>query len=319
MELYNNNTDTVIGHNKDYSFRQRYINSGYVIGTVQAMRALFTRADEMVQRHKDNPVYSGSDQALFAIIYGQQEYEREVLRLKHVSKREKMLHPLQATLPTKSTMAGIKFDNIIKPDFSHESFTLVPGTKYQFGIGLDYFSEFGHQTMNSDIGRDSMWLTYKDFSAPSLTAQIQAKYPRDWLDCKLNLPTTLPDEIMNTEYPFSALADSTPLANTSWSDISLYTHLCLGTFPIMIHHNGDKGRRESLWPDLWFQPHAKVLLEQARVRIGTAANVQDHADFIKSPGIKAAGGAWSGKGTWMNWEDLCPSEYDEELFRGQAT
>lgn len=78
MDTYGNNTDTNIGwsNNKIASLRQRYLNSGYAIGPVHQMRNIFRQAHEMAELHKDNPIYWGSDQAYFIIIFGMQEYVR---------------------------------------------------------------------------------------------------------------------------------------------------------------------------------------------------------------------------------------------------
>ncbi|CAD0108266.1 unnamed protein product [Aureobasidium uvarum] len=48
-DLYGANTDTIMGHSPHSSHRQRYINSGYIIGPVKDMREMFRAAWEMVQ------------------------------------------------------------------------------------------------------------------------------------------------------------------------------------------------------------------------------------------------------------------------------
>ncbi|KAK3066335.1 hypothetical protein LTS18_001805, partial [Coniosporium uncinatum] len=320
MDLYENNTDTVLGANRYYSLRQRYINSGYIMGTVKEMRELFARAEEMVEAHKDHVIYNGSDQALFVIIFGQQEFVREQLRRKHITRQDKLMHPLTWNQNTPLTLQGIIIDDVLNPSFSHESFTPKPDTQYEFGVGLDYWSDLGHQTMNSDIGRDSTWLSYKDSSYQNMRHQIKEnKVARDMFGCKLRLIEELPEDVTTGLPPMgniSASEANTPTeALARWKDLSLYTHLCLGTLPVMIHHNGAKGNREKMWTKLWLQPYARKLLEAMRRTRGPAYEIDTLKAFKENPGLKNAGGAWvdKGKGGWIDWPDMCPdSEYAGE-------
>jgi hypothetical protein len=52
-DIYGANTDTIMGRNKYTSLRQRYLNSGYIIGPVGDMRRMFRRAAEKVDTIKD--------------------------------------------------------------------------------------------------------------------------------------------------------------------------------------------------------------------------------------------------------------------------
>lgn len=98
-DLYGEDTDTPIGHNQYYSARQRYLNSAIIMGPVRDMRKLFERANVSTSREElwlagavgpqdltDNGsggseyFYHGSDQSIFAKIWGRQEYALEVLR-----------------------------------------------------------------------------------------------------------------------------------------------------------------------------------------------------------------------------------------------
>jgi len=316
-DVYNHNTDTVMGHNHIYSSRQRYVNSGYVIGTIGEMRQLFTRANEMVQRHIDHPIYSGSDQAMFVIIFGQQEYQREVFRLQHGGMMEKLMHPSKAVKPASSFIQGTYIDNILNPSFSHDGFTITAGRQYEFGIGLDYFSDLGHQTMNSDIWRDALWLTYTDPSPGAMHNQIKKKSTRSRWDCKENLIEEIPADIMRHPRPMADIfTGSDATAAASWNDIPLYTHLCLGTIPVMVHHNGVKGRRERSWPLLWLQPHARSMLDSMRVNYNDSQSaIGTFKEFREAPTLTRPGGAWTDKGVWLDWPEMCPREYDAELYR----
>ncbi|KAF1981515.1 hypothetical protein K402DRAFT_364682 [Aulographum hederae CBS 113979] len=308
MDIYNADTDTVIGHNMYFSARQRFVNSGYIMGTVASMRAVFRRANHMAERNEEKPIYNGSDQAIFAIIFGHQEYMRETLRLKHTSRVQNLLHPERAAKPASNVIEGTYIDDILNPSITHEPFDQPLNLNYEFGIGLDYFSDLGHQTMNSDIGRDANWLNYTD----PRTLKAQVKPNRKIFDCKLSLPEQLPSDITRSSIDTnSADQSATPFPN--WEQLSLYTHLCLGTIPVMIHHNGGKNNREALWSRVWMQAEAKQLLENAREVTGDANDVGTLEEFRQRPGIKEAGGAWTDKGEWLNWEGLC-----DEGMRGMV-
>lgn len=75
-DLYGDNTDTVIGRNKYTSNRQRYLNSGYLIGTVDDVRVLQRVAAEEIRNTPDHLefdngsggsdfLHHGSDQSIF--------------------------------------------------------------------------------------------------------------------------------------------------------------------------------------------------------------------------------------------------------------
>lgn len=55
MDAYGPNTDTIMGRNKYTSLRQRWLNSGYIIGPVKDLRPMFKRALEKVEALKDHP------------------------------------------------------------------------------------------------------------------------------------------------------------------------------------------------------------------------------------------------------------------------
>ena len=93
-DTYGNNTDTSLGRNLWYSLRQRWLNSGFIMGPKRDLRALFQRAAEKAKEtqrdmdfddgsHGSDFMYHGSDQALFAVIFGEQEFQREIMRRRH--------------------------------------------------------------------------------------------------------------------------------------------------------------------------------------------------------------------------------------------
>jgi hypothetical protein len=53
-DTYGNNTDTSLGRNPWYSLRQRWLNSGFIMGPKEDMRALFKRAAQKAQETQRN-------------------------------------------------------------------------------------------------------------------------------------------------------------------------------------------------------------------------------------------------------------------------
>lgn len=326
-DLYGTNTDTVIGHNSAWSTRQRYLNSGFIMGPVGPVRRLFKRAAEVIHAAPDaDPLdpgdhmgdfgYHGSDQSTFAKLWGRQEWMREALRLAHAP---------AGTQPRSSTLSGTTVDNVLSPSFAHESpaeleADLASGqtARHEFGIHLDYWSDFTHQTINSEA--DAHFLDLRHLNA-SVTQDVAA---RTVWDCPMHLPHEIPRDMQlhNTSLP-RAVAE---LAPRSWLDRRLYTHLCFGRFPAAVHFNGMKGDRERFWPRVWYQPIARKALaglrkemqQQSKEEDGRPSGVGTLEDHKKKPGRSNVAGAWTDKGQLMSWEELCPmdgGEWEREIFR----
>ncbi|RYP07210.1 hypothetical protein DL764_002656 [Monosporascus ibericus] len=312
-DLYGGNTDTVIGHNHWSSVRQRFLNSGYVLGPAGAMRRMFAEAWEEIEKWPETDpfddgqrfsadVYHGSDQSVFALMYGRQEWVREKLRLKHAP---------PGTKPRTSKVFGSLVDNALSPSFTHEPFDpdLSKGNPYEFGIYLDFWSEFGHQTINSEW--DARWITYD--KQKSIEEQVGS---RSVWDCPTKVPDVLPDDILNSSLPAELLkpTGSSPNEPSPWLTRPLYTHLCLSQIPIFRHMNGHKEHRENDWPMIWYQPHARAMLNDLNELLGEPSE-QTWQQHKADSTLLIAGGAWTDKGELLKWEQLCPSEYDKEIFR----
>jgi len=172
--------------------------------------------------------------------------------------------------------------------------------KAEFGLGIDYFSELSHSTFDAE--KNAKYLTYTsdggvgvaDPSSGLLQPQLGDHYLSD---CVLNLPTALPTDIATSTPPFINANKTLPSDSPSWNDPPLLTNLCTGTIPVLIHHNGDKAARESTWENIWFAPHAKEMLGK----------------------ITGAAGGWTDTRKWVEWEELCPVEWEGELFGRSET
>ncbi|KAI9712173.1 MAG: hypothetical protein M1828_001734 [Chrysothrix sp. TS-e1954] len=303
--LYGANTDTVIGRNGYFSTRQRYLNSGYIMGPVRDMRTLFQHAWSQAQSEPEHSpldngsggsdfIYHGSDQSIFNKLFGEQEYMREVMRLDSVSWLATIFHPFTRRKPSKSVIQGAVIDNILDPSFTHEQWSLPSSERSdkrarEFGIFLDYSSDIGHQTVNSET--DTRWL---NFSQSPLEEQV---HDRNDFDCPMNVPREIPHDISGSDAPFQE-------SGSSWSDLNLYTHLCFGTIPVLVHHNGDKGRRETDWNQMWYTRKSQELFEGQQ----TLASASTDPSQSRTPGARTI------NKDFLSWSQLCPKEWDADVF-----
>lgn len=225
---------------------------------------------------------------------GEQEFQRWVMRLRHMTAEDKANG--FDKLPH-SYIEGTLVDNPINPSFTHETMEHKDGQPDEFGMGLDYFSHLGQQTVNSE--EDSHWLVYNRNIDDQLTER------NGLFDCPPRVKGVIPEDIAKTAPPlegFTSLQQGdSPLR---WEDVPLYTNLCMDTIPVMIHHNGNKDAREFQWQELWVQQHARTVM----------------ADVLQDPeGSSRRGGAQLKDGSFMSWQELCSFDGDQklvwELFR----
>lgn len=310
-DLYGSITDSPIGYSVAYSKRLRFLNSGVLIGPLGDLKKLFqravTKADHVIAKED-------SDQRIFAELMGEQTVWRETARLKHGAWWRGNFRKT----PKDNWVDGFHVDNIIDPAFSHTPYKPGTAKQYELGITIDYFANFSHQTSQSDIGRDSTWITYDNVEEDvSMIEESRTRY-----DCPTHVLPELPDDITSLPAPFSTLdkesSDHPEMSKKSWSQIPLYTQLCMGTIPILVHHNGIKAQREGAWPYMWYQSYLKDLFNGRR-KDDTHRQVEatrKWSGFKERPNVAQVGGAWSDHGEWMEWSDICPaSTYGEELYR----
>lgn len=260
----------------------RYLSSAYAIGPVSSMRTLFQRANE--RAHADDA--PSSDQAIFQHIFGEQEYQREVMRRRHGEEKSG---------PTE--VEGTKIEDILDPIFPHEVIQAKEGREDEFGIGVDYWSDIGMgTTLNADDGK---WLTYNH----PIPEQLMSRGPRQPWSCTPQVSGILPAEVHNsTSLPRAAVSDASQFSPYhGWDEIPLYTNICLDTIPVIVNHNGDKRARDRDWPEMWMQPHSRRLLEEILDRGWGEFEIE--------------GGAYGGlNGDYKTWDELCPADFEEELY-----
>ena len=266
------------------------------MGNVGAMRRMFDQA--LAQAPQD--ANFGSDQYIFSHIFGDQELYREILR------RDAGLRPREGW--NEDHIEEVRSKAAARPDGS-----------FEFGIGIDYGSEIGLNTVFAED--DTEWLTFSD-GGQLHEAQISRGIGEESRRLK-----TIPADINTTLAPFHSLADSQNLPS-NWQEVTLFTDVWTGISPVVIHHNahrnGMKILRETWWPKIWFQKHLRTLLDATSggplgyVAVSSVDGRGYWAEKVwgggdeKSHLAKAAS-----SGEWLAYDDIC-AEYGEELFRSDS-
>lgn len=296
-------TDTILGRTPWSSYRTRYLNSGYIIGPVRQLRPMLEVAVKKLEECIDrtgapwdtgsgttDKCYHGSDQSIFVEMFGEQEFHREVMRRHHRNAADdfldKMIPNRAGSKPPKTHIQNAPISDMINPEFHHQEFdpTYLPGKPMDYGIMIDYWSTLGHQTANAEF----------DFRYVRHNEPIENQMERvGWWDCKGKAP--MPQDL--PEGSLEILGGHTP---NSWETIPLYTEICVGTVPVMIHHNSvDKWQREAQWDRTWWHGKSRELLEKRR----------KEGHKMLTEGIQVE------KGPKKTWEQLCPVNVEPELFR----
>ncbi|KAH0422599.1 hypothetical protein KCU90_g9040, partial [Aureobasidium melanogenum] len=240
-DIFGPDTDTDVGDRNPYlKFRPRYLNSGVVVGTAGAMRLLFAEA---LTRAKKDPNF-GSDQNIFGSIFGDQEVYREVVRQRDMPWIERQ-HNLRSEDPRRGLIREKDLEAVRNMTSSME-----------FGIGLDYEGSISLPTVFSED--DTEWVNFDN---------------QPWLDFfnykrnidKDNSRLILAQDIAKTAAPLSSNGTD-GIESKDWSQVSLFTNIPTGFTPAIIHHNahrdGMKNLRTKVWDQIWFQPYARVLMDQ---------------------------------------------------------
>ena len=309
-DIYGPDTDTLIDEpqNPSARFRQRYLNSGFVMGTLAEMRTLYERA---MIKSGENPKLE-SDQTIFSGIFGEQEYQREVIRLRYLTGWQRFRMWWQDYL-------RVSEPSILDPHPSrYKMEPVVEGAPYELGIGLDYTSALGQNTIFSH--RDSDWLSYND------TTTIVEAY--DNMDVTSPGAYEINEDVATSLPPFwtTTRLDIILPSQRTWQDVWIYTNLYTGISPVMIHHNAHqknlKMTREKKWDKMWFHPHIRDFL---------TARLHEPYLPVAVTGPRNAEKAWWGPvekrsyglgaqpdysmSDWLHWSDLASEDWANEIFR----
>ena len=302
---------------KAFHNRPRFLNSGTVIGRVADVRAVYKSAIRKIEENRGTI----GDQFVFAEIFGEQEYQREILRLTAQGPGGRWLDWISNALGnTESPLLANRTIN---------NMTVVPGKDYELGIGLDYESGL-FQTMTHSDG-DIEFISYND---TSILSHIEEKHPSlgslpDWLPMDIqraNPPFTYSSPGNQSDFrkeglllPWSEKLDAVS-KEPEWSEVSLATNVYAGSIPTLLHFNGDKSPLSSWWPRMWFSSKSRALLRRY-----IRSTQSKEAAYAAATGGKTwwdtrggRGGVWTDHATWMEWGQVCKKTEDEVFADGKG-
>jgi len=297
--------------------RPRFLNSGTVIGRVADVRKVYKHAVRKVEENRGTI----GDQFVFAEIFGEQEYQREILRQTSQGAGGRWLDWVSNVLGTS--------DSPLSANRTINNMTVVAGIDYELGIGLDYKSELFQTLTHSD--KDIEFIAYND---SSVVSHIQEKHPSlrlhsFWLPIDIQRaspPFTYSSPGNHSEdlkqgilLPYSKKLD-TISEELPWSEVPLATNVYAASIPALLHINGDKSPLTSWWSQMWFSFNSRALLRRY-----IRSTQSKEAAYAAATGGQTwwdtrggRGGVWTDKATWMEWGQVCKKTEDEVFADGKG-
>jgi hypothetical protein len=271
----------------------RYLSSATILGPVGVVREIFKAAAEKAKEE------SNGDRDVFARMFGEQEYQREVMRS----------HNLWWWHWIATFFAPDKHANIIAPHPTRERMSPWEGARYDYGIGLDYRGELSQPSNFSE--QETQFIVYQPSQDGSQKGQ-QDKTPAR--------KSAFPTEIENSTPPFwtADYTGLTKLPDQEWSQVPLYTNMGTGVIPVLVHsrahRNGMQDRIKAKWDQMWFYPHFRPIINTKsntwRMPAALIDGPNGPAEFWGT--IDERGGfrieTGNPPGDWVFWGDACGSE-----------
>ncbi|KAJ5864120.1 uncharacterized protein N7529_006036 [Penicillium soppii] len=287
----------------------RWLNSGTILGPVGDMKELFAATLEKIKATYD-PIheFSDSDQRYMSDVWGEQEFWRSVNR--HNQYFHDDVNP-------KDIAPKGDPDQIIP--------TREAGQKTEFHIGIDYKSGLFQTRVGSDHVLEHLSFPNSVPDGIGLWASvsenpIESPNPQPY---EIYLPTNVVSSLSRLLKPISHTLEADQ--HSIVSSLRLGTNLVTKNIYGLFHCIGEKTYLDDLWYRLWFQKHAKALLE-ARLESSKEDNkisdiLIDGRKWVVAHGFPTASnssvhsvGAWVDMdGQWLTWEELC-EPYEGNLF-----
>ncbi len=313
-DTYGPNTDT---DPKAFRNRPRFLNSGTIIGRVADVRAVYEQAIHKVEEKRGTI----GDQFVFAEIFGEQEYQREVSKQSTRGAGGRWLDWISSAVGTS--------ESPLSANRTINNMTVMPGRNYEFGIGLDYESAMFQTMTHAD--RDVEFISYNDSSTMS---HIDEKYPS-----LRSHPTWLPLDIQQASPPFTYSSPGnhsedredtillpysknldTISKEPTWPEVPLATNVYAASIPALLHFNGDKSPLSSWWSQMWFSSNPRALLRRyirstQSKEAAYAAATGGHTWWDTRGG---RGGVWTDIETWMEWGQVCKKTEDQVFADGKG-
>ncbi|KAG8531343.1 uncharacterized protein KY384_002972 [Bacidia gigantensis] len=286
----------------NYHARARWLNSGTVIGPVKDVRAFFEAVGKRVREH--NTVKS--DQFYFARIWGWQEYARMELMPNN-------------TLPDKDKITPPNVTDVIQ-DLG----------KVEFNVGLDYESSLFQSVGYYDPYLS--WLKYDGSIQNGRPKDASIPYIEDFNlddDIIASRPPLavikLPKKGKTAEYTKALFNYAQNIRVKQWHELPLLTNLVTKRTPTLVHFMMEKGYRVKWWDRMWFAPFARELFRASVLSTGLPISKKPINGTIwfnaEEPVVshnfdnmeRRRDGAWSDKGVWNGWNQLC-QPYEDYVF-----
>ncbi|KAK0387712.1 hypothetical protein NLU13_3957 [Sarocladium strictum] len=301
-DLYGEGTDTILPlwfdpARKHKKVRPRCVNSGFIMGTAEALRDAMERAKEKVEDIARNGRQIWSDQALLGEIIGDQEMWRTFMRETAKNWDD----------------GGVHMPDLKDAEIRHIGEAGLQGVRFEFGIGLDYNFTTIPPTCSAE--EDAYFVTLND------TEAIQSESVKAGVPGPVRVQAGPPPELTSLQFH-----QSDPLRNIVWSAIPLFTDFYFGNTPIGIHHNAyidnlKSTRVKEWWSKMWFYPRLRELVT-ANMRaahnerpLGKMGEGEKETVYWKSRE------AWQGVTVWnpsvnteqgilgqfgkLSWDDVC--------------
>ncbi|KAK5726993.1 hypothetical protein LTR15_002884 [Elasticomyces elasticus] len=312
-DIYGAETDQLSEGDKNprLNYRQRFLDSGVVMGNVRSMRGLYGEA----LRLREEQPNLGDQQAVFSSLFGRQEVWREVVRQDSLN-RTTTAKSLK--VPWKSAKPRIQFDPQHLADVRAKAAS-SEGEKLEFGIGVDYGSEIVFNTAFAED--DATWVT---FNNRTKLQQVEKSHNARISKSRLR---RIGDDIANSLPPFWTFTTEDLPRSMAWQDVQLFTNIFTGTTPAIIHYQpgGDKRyvQLRSNWPLMWFQKHIRILFDAFIYAPITPVAVGGYDEDTQRqywPYHLNKGGMYDGArvggkgGDWITFESICSVDH-KELFR----
>ena len=275
--------------------RPRYLNSGCLVGSVADVKKIYEQAVVKVEEQSRGNM---GDQFVISEIFGEQEFQRNMVREAIRSSGTRWKQWL-------FEKAGLS-KNHTENDVTPKGHRMLPGQRYEYGLGLDYEMDMFQTMTHSHADMDFFHLN----STEGLNAAIKAKNlrterPLAFLKETSDAPPPFPrrprnQSNVNQMSTLDALPD-----HLSWADVAIATNIHVPSVPVLLHFNGEKSYLDTWWPRMWYQPYARALLRRY------FRDPQTHSTTWDQRG--GLGGFWTDQGQWLSWKELCGG-FEEEIF-----
>ena len=282
--------------------RPRWLNSGTIIGPANDVRMVLEATAALIPE----TTKSGSDQQYFADLFGRQEHSRRLL----------------------NSSASSPIDD------DYETPTFAMGEKTEFHVGLDYQSSLfqlaGHYAPYLS------WMVYD--------GSVDQGPGSDHTTTRKPFRFEPPSDLISSHNPFAAGNQALPQVNIScgrakpdtcnlpldktWRNVPLGTNVITKQVFALLHLTFLKEERDTWWNKMWYYSYSRAL-HSASVHTNDTpvsdspidgriwwnsgdSHLANQTQIDKSASAKKDG-AWTDKGEWISWGDLCQA-HEVALF-----